>query len=354
MLHSARYLILTLSAIFALSTAFADDRDHRAPLGDGRGLAVWFSGLGSQLVTALTDGAHAAAPWRKAFDVEKLKGALKTHVTVVDQNDLVNVRNEFGEMKEGRVIFRGETPRIYIDRYVWTHLFESNHPNFRTVLHLYLYAAGYDDRHYSFSSRVPASAFPVSAPDEDRPVRSALWSDDFLRRPETLRLANGDTVVIRMHNPPVGFTADHYRWHPAYMQANSIERYDSDLLLKWIYFPKEFPVRKDYEMNQDYISFSVSAMASGPQDGLLAAGVVNVHRNYAYAFLLKLDAQGRTESFLPLLSEGPVERSRLYPLGVPSKVQSNGDQITIETSTKWLAVVSGNDVTLVKPPKGNP
>jgi hypothetical protein len=208
-------------------------------------------------------------------------------------------------------------------------------------LHFYLYAAGYDDRHYAYSALVPADALPVASPDDEPPPDSLLWKPEFRDRPDTRKMANGDWVIVRKENPAAGFIGGHYRHHPSYLEADSIERYDANGILRWIYFPRDFPVRPDYALNFDYLSFRVTAIAKAPGDAIVAAGTISVSIGYRYAFALKLDAEGRLEQLWPLAgTEAKFYESQLA-IGTPRAVLASPDGIEVETES-WQVRIGGS------------
>lgn len=295
-MNPKRLLFLVSFCLIVQGLIASENYGPDAPLGNAAGLQTWFKSLAQELVISLSQSQEFLETAGKVIDIKKLQDALKTPVMVVDQNDPIELKNIYGEMKDGKVIFYSPTrPVIYFNRYTWTNFFETNQPEFRTILHLYLYAAGYDDVHYAYSSMVPESAFPKASPDEDRSERSFLWHPSFIQQSTTLRMDNGDYVVIRERNPAASFTYDHYREHPAYLQANSIERYSEKGRLRWIYFPNKFPVKKAYTMNQDYISFYILYLEKVSNDRIRAKGKANLDR-YRYEFELMLNAQGELES----------------------------------------------------------
>jgi hypothetical protein len=121
---------------------------------NGDRLTLWFTELGQELLSqfkrAEQETGHSLLP---EFTAKELEAALKTQIVMVTTSNRDLLRNQFGEIKDVRIVADQRTgkPLIFANEDVLQNLYDNRKPDLGIVLHAYLLAAHKDDENYKIS-----------------------------------------------------------------------------------------------------------------------------------------------------------------------------------------------------------
>ncbi len=152
--------ILTVFLFLAI-TVFSVEPPGNEGGGNGDRITAWFASLGKTIVDEINFSYQRGEKilGTEEFRPKRLSAALKTPIILLNEDNLERLKNDRKEIKDLRVTLEKEVYTIYLREKVWTDLYDKKRPEYRSVMHAYLYAAGYNDRDYAVSSQVAEEFF---------------------------------------------------------------------------------------------------------------------------------------------------------------------------------------------------
>ncbi len=133
---------------------------------NGDRVSAWVTEMGYHIYEELSRRELLGNPLHADLKASQFKNALeKTSLVLVDKNNLSEIPNQYGEVKDIKFVLDKNTnaPLLLLNREVWTQLYNDKKAEYRTVFHGYLYATGLDDRKYQYSSLLELLS-PATAP----------------------------------------------------------------------------------------------------------------------------------------------------------------------------------------------
>ena len=100
-----------------------------------------------------------------------------TQIVLVDATNAKMLTNQFGEIKDIKVVWNDDTKSflILLDRALWTKLYEKKEADYRMVLHTYVLAAGKRDRNYLVTRQVNLPRLLAPRPETFERRTSLVW-----------------------------------------------------------------------------------------------------------------------------------------------------------------------------------
>jgi hypothetical protein len=144
-------LLFITSTIFLLG--FGDGGNEVG--GNGDGVSAYFVRCARVLHQAMAQTEMAGTVYVQEFNEQKFAEVLATPVFAISPQNEDILRNDFGEVMDVKVLRNEGSAKILLRGTLWNRYLEEAKPDYRMILHAYLYAAGLDDTTYSYSSRVP-------------------------------------------------------------------------------------------------------------------------------------------------------------------------------------------------------
>ncbi len=159
------------------SAAYGQGHGGNTVGGNGDRVTGWFTSLGFELLTELERAEKNGQMVMPECPAAEFKQALATQIVLVDATNAAMLTNQFGEIKDIKVVWHAEnkTFLILLDRALWTKAYNRKEADYRMVLHTYVLAAGKRDRNYLVTRQVNIPRLMAPRPATFERRTSLVW-----------------------------------------------------------------------------------------------------------------------------------------------------------------------------------